>query len=167
MAGRILLISAWCCTVVGCGNSGSNSTRSSSAVSKEDGTKTVDPSTDLAKMTEAKTAVTEFVNQAKAGKLTADSITDDFKKVIGEPLTPSEREKGFSDSSATDWLKLVGPRLQSANIVGVSNAMGYFVLDSGTLRMVNTDSKWRIDWFHVGRPKDAAAITADKQTRCD
>ena len=54
------------------------------------------PKLDSAAQTAASLAAVELVSQLKAGLATADSLTVDFKKVIGEPLTPSEREKGYS-----------------------------------------------------------------------
>lgn len=159
MVSRLLVIVSFCFTMAGCSNSVPNPT----VPSKEE-PKSTSPD-QRAIIEAAKVAVTEFVNQAKAGKLTADSVTVDFKKIIGEPLTPSEKEKGYSDAAAVTWLNLVGQRLQSTNITGVSNAMGLFELDAGTLRMVYVDSKWHVDWFHAGRPKGIAPIVPNDSAK--
>lgn len=158
MAVRLCLL-VLACGVFGCGrgagpsNGGQNPSQPPS----------VDPSAIVA----ATFAATEFVVAAKAGTATAASLTDDFKKVIGEPITPDEREKGYSDSVATDWLKVVGPRLKSGQLrpIKAGNAIATFELESGTLRMVNTDSKWRVDWFHAGKPNGAAAILPDQSAK--
>ena len=133
------------CLLAGCGQRGTTiiTTKSSSDAV------TVDPAVSAAALTAAK----EFVAAAKAGKATADSLTVAFKKIIGEPLTPGEREKGYSDSSATEWLNIVGPRLTSANVTSSFGPASYtFQLESGLIRLVNEDQKWKVDWFHAGSP---------------
>jgi hypothetical protein len=159
MAIRLCLL-ALTCGVLGCGRGaaptvGGEVTNSS---------KTVDPNA----VVTATLAATEFVASAKTGTATAALLTEDFKKVIGEPITPSEREKGYSDTAAVDWLKIVGPRLKSSQVrpLKADNAIAMFELEPGTLRMVNVDSKWRVDWFHAGRPNGASAILPDESAKC-
>ena len=123
------------------------------------------PNVDPAGQAAAALVAAEFISSAKAGKATADLLTDDFKKIIGEPLTPSEKERGFSDAAATEWLKIAGPRLQSLKIVPITNSNGLFELDGGTLRIMNVDSKWRVDWFHAGRPKAVSPISEDNAAK--
>lgn len=153
----VLMALTWC--VIGCGRGAGPTV----AGHNPNQPSTVDPNATVS----ATLAATEFVAAAKAGTATADSLTFDFKKVTGEPITPSEREKGYSDSASTDWLKVVGPRLKSGQLrpLKTDNAVATFELESGTLRMVNVDSKWRVDWFHAGRPNGAAAMLPDESAK--
>jgi hypothetical protein len=107
-------------------------------------------------------AATEFVTAAKAGTASANMLTDDFKKVIGEPITPAEREKGFSDTAAVDWLKVVGPRLKSGQLskLLVSEDIACFGADQGLVRIVKQNQKWHIDWLHAGRESGLPPINS-------
>jgi hypothetical protein len=112
---------------------------------------------------DAQRAAIEFLNQIKAGQATSDWLTLDFKKIVGEPLTPDERARGFSDSVATEWLLRVGSRLKSISPSPLAGNL--FELENGTLRMANIDSKWKVDWFHVGRPVGAASIKGEEAAK--
>lgn len=159
MAVRNGLLLAIACCVLGCGRgtaptvAGKNSEQSSTI--------------DSTAVVTATLAATEFVAAAKAGTATVDSLTIDFKKVIGEPITPSERERGYSDTAAVEWLKVVGPRLKTGQVkpIRTENAVATFELESGTLRLVKVDTKWQIDWLHAGRPGGAAAILPDESPK--
>jgi hypothetical protein len=133
------------CLLAGCGQRGTTIVTTKSSP----GSATVDPAASAAALTAAK----EFVAAAKAGQATAESLTTDFKKIVGEPLSPSERERGYSDSSATEWLHVVGPRLTSANVTAsFGPASLTFQLEQGLIRLVNEDRSWKVDWFHAGSP---------------
>lgn len=158
MAIRLCLL-VLACGVYGCGR-GAGPTVGGQNPAQPPG---VDPNA----IVTATLAATEFAAAAKAGTATADSLSVDFKKVIGEPITPGEREQGYSDSAATDWLKVVGPRLKTGQVkpIRAENSVATFELDSGTLRLVNVNSKWRVDWFHAGRPGGAAVILPDDSAK--
>lgn len=101
--------------------------------------------------------VNEFLTQAKAGRANSDSMTLEFKKVVGEPFIPSDREKGYSESAANDWVNRVGSRLQSTSFTDLGS--GFFEIDRGTLKMVQAESKWKVAWFHAGRPQGIEKIS--------
>jgi len=155
MAVRNGILLALACCAFGCGR-GTPPTA--------DGPNPNPQSADPANIVAATFAATEFVVAAKAGTATAVSLTDEFKKVIGEPITPGEREKGFSDPAATDWLKVLGPRLKSGQLrpILAGKEVALFDLDAGLLRLVKIDGKWKVDWFHAGRPAGAANFNEDR-----
>jgi hypothetical protein len=139
-------------TLTGCTKESSTAPNGPSGTSTSSGTSQKETKTN-----ESLASANEFLKQVKSGKVTADLLTDDFKRVIGEPLTPTEREKGFSDSAATDWCNRIGSRLQSTNLTYLND--GLYEIDRGTLKMVNQNGQWKVDWFHAGRSRGAEKLT--------
>jgi hypothetical protein len=105
-------------------------------------------------------AAREIVGKLRSGELAPRDVTVDFRKLIGEPLTPDERVLGYSDSAASEWLRRVGSRLINDSVRGVHSAgdLAIFELDAGTMRIVKSDGRWLLDWFHAGRSKAAAPL---------
>ncbi|MFO0938894.1 MAG: hypothetical protein U0798_20515 [Gemmataceae bacterium] len=161
MEGRVVLILVLG-LFAGCSKSGPSHPR---PANQELSPTTLSLNSESADLGDAKLKADEMISQLKADTIAADQLSIEFKKVIGEPLTTSEREKGYSDSAALDWLNRMGTRLKSAKVTIVGHSIGLFELDSGTLRLVKTDNKWRIDWMHAGRLSGSAALLSDEAAK--
>jgi hypothetical protein len=98
----------------------------------------------------------DFLTSAKAGQAKAELLTVDFKKAIAEPVFDADREKGYSDSAAGQWLASQGEILTNTtpriDWVGGDAAFAVAAGQGGgraVLRLVRAGSSWAVDWFHV------------------
>lgn len=105
----------------------------------------------------------QIVAAIRNGTIAADQITVDFRKIIGEPLTPDERERGYSDSAALEWMKVVGLRLKSdtVELVYLTSNSAVYAVDRGTIGLAKANDRWLVDWLHAGRPESAPPLTGD------
>jgi hypothetical protein len=108
--------------------------------------------------------VKAFLKSVEAGQVDPNKLTVDFKKIIGPPVSGSDKDKGFSDWSAGEWFKPLSKQLPTGEPQEVELASGVVaVLVPGSsttgpavFRLTKSGSEWLIDWFHIG-PKNASA----------
>jgi hypothetical protein len=98
----------------------------------------------------------QFLTAANEGTATAEMLTAEFKKVIAEPVFPSDQELGYSDAAARQWLQRLQGRLSGASIQGPHGSGDVFVMtgsgganqeSSYALRVVRGGNGWQVDGF--------------------
>jgi hypothetical protein len=102
----------------------------------------------------------QFLKAVNDGTATPAMLTQQFKKVIAEPVFESDRAAGYSEIGAASWLaqfkgKLPGAVVGPAVVGTDPNAPGYCVLIDASpkitfpLRVVPATGGWQADWFGV------------------
>ena len=108
----------------------------------------------------------EFLAAVQAGKASAAMLTPTFKKLIADPLSPEDRELGYSDTIAGQWLErfinsVPAPALTAASGSGETFAITGVVAGDApkhiALRVTKLDGAWRTDWFFAS---GAATVSA-------
>ena len=98
----------------------------------------------------------DFLQAVRGGTARADQLSTAFQKAIGLPVVfEADKGKGFSVSSAEDWLKRVGastgfgPPLTATQDGETALVRGSLVGKSGgyALRMVKEGGAWKVDWL--------------------
>ena len=117
----------------------------------------------------------DFLQAVRAGTAKADQLSAPFAKAIGLPIVfDSDKAKGYSASSAEDWMRKVGASIQfglplSSTLVGdVALFRGMLQGKTGGywLRMVKEGGSWKVDWLsastaHVKKGIAASSGSAD------
>ncbi len=115
----------------------------------------------------------EFLAAVQAGKASAAMLTPAFKKWIADPLSPEERELGYSDTIAGQWLERFSNSVPAPALTAASGSGDTYVLTGGVageapkhiaLRVMKLDGAWRTDWFFasVAGPVSATLPTGDE-----
>ncbi len=98
----------------------------------------------------------EFLAAVQTGKASAAMLTPAFKKWIADPLSPEDRELGYSDTIAGQWLErflntVPAPALTAAAGSGETYAITGVVAGDApkhiALRITKLNGAWRTDWF--------------------
>jgi len=98
----------------------------------------------------------DFLQAVREGKARADQLSTPFAKAVGLPVVfDSDKPKGYSASSAEDWLKRVGastgfsPPLTATQVGDAALFRGVLVGKPGnySLRMVKEGGAWKVDWL--------------------
>ncbi len=152
---RIVTLNFMLAFIVGCGSKpaapSSNDTKNSSTVTgKTDGGIPPD-----AKGV-AQKHVVEFLTAVKNSKATADALTPEFKRVIAEPVFDADREKGYSDAAATQWLHNLATSVSNteARIDFMGSTLAFAVTPGknggrAVVRLARNGAGWKVDWFHI------------------
>jgi hypothetical protein len=119
--------------------------------------------------------VKDFLTAVHAGTATAAQLTPQFKKVVAEPVFDADKQLGYSDSVADNWLKQYRGKLPSftTSSPGTDGDAAFF---TGTVpaekpvqlavRLVKSGGGWIVDWLSVAEvgpvtlPADAAPTFA-------
>lgn len=105
-----------------------------------------------------------FLKAVNDGTATPAMLTPEFKKVIAEPVFPSDEPQGYSDDAAEQWLL----RFKGAvpNPLTGAAGTGDAVVITGAagapprhlaLRAVRAGGGWRADWFYPAPVGSAAS----------
>lgn len=118
------------------------------------------PSAPVAPTDASLTAAEKFVGELKAGKADPNKLSTPFLKAVGLPvLSPEDKAKGYSPTTAQAWLNRAGAALtQIAPPAGfTAGNSAVFVGPAGTgrylIRMAQADGGWKVDWFGLGTAK--------------
>ena len=116
--------------------------------------KATDPNANPAAL--SKTAA-DLLNRIKAGTATGAILTADFKKHFAPPELASDNAAGYSETAATQNLKLLGTEI-GTDMVSCEMLLGdkAYVLANGKtvgtpgttlVRLAYTGGEWKIDWL--------------------
>jgi hypothetical protein len=98
----------------------------------------------------------DFLQAVVGGTAKADQLSAAFVKAVGRPIVfDGDKAKGFSASSAEDWMKKVGAStgfglpLKADQVGDVALFRGMLVGKQGSysLRMVKEGGAWKVDWL--------------------
>lgn len=112
-------------------------------------------------------AATAFRRELVMGTAKADMLSTAFLKAVGKPVVlPSDKAKGYSDDSATSWLKKVGagvnfgPELKREQAGDVAYLRGGLQKPGGyCLRMVKEGGAWKVDWLSISSVDNGSVTT--------
>ncbi len=108
----------------------------------------------------------EFLAAVQTGKVSAAMLTPTFKKAIADPFSPEDRELGYSDTIAGQWLERFLNTVPAPALTAASGSGETFVLTGVVagdapkhiaLRVTKLDGDWRTDWFFAS---PAATVSA-------
>jgi hypothetical protein len=108
-------------------------------------------------------AAEKFAQSLVAGAADPNKLSVPFLKAVGLPVLAAEdKAKGYSLSAAQLWLNRAGAELGKLGPLGLptgftAGGTAVFVSPVGagrySLRMVQADGAWKVDWFGVGTAK--------------
>jgi|GEM_PF-2662976 len=152
---RIVTFSFLLAFIVGCGSkpaapSANDPKNGPTLPGKTDSTNAPDSKTLAQKQ------VSDFLIAVKDRKATADALTPEFKRAIAEPVFDADREKGYSDAAATQWLQNLAPNVGNteARIDFIGSTLAFAVAPGknggrAVVRLARNGSGWKVDWFHI------------------
>lgn len=106
----------------------------------------------------------EFLTALNDGKATPAQLTDAFKKVVAPPVLPTDKDRGYSDLVAGDWLRQFAGRVSAAPltagaltvdavvVAGPPPAAAALPIGRTVVRVVKAGAEWKVDWLHQAPP---------------